>query len=220
MQRNIERRGTRVTGGRERRGAFQPTLLGTILLVGLLLGSGPATATPMEQGIQVHGHWKIEILEPDGTLVRSVEVENALSNHGKSYLARLLGRTTSVPLWRVVVTSNGETAPCEDQTIGAFECWILEPPWEVGTSEYSSDTLSVTVDSNNNLVLSGTIAANRGGTIDQVYTHAHDCSVTTAPSACTTYPPTGSESFSGTTISPISVANGQIIQVTVTLSFS
>jgi len=38
----------------------------------------PAAAKGQQEGITVHGHWVIEVKNPDGSLVRHVEVENSL----------------------------------------------------------------------------------------------------------------------------------------------
>ena len=38
----------------------------------------PAAHKGQHQGIKVHGHWAIEVRDPDGSVVRHVEVENSL----------------------------------------------------------------------------------------------------------------------------------------------
>lgn len=42
--------------------------------------------------IDVHGHWLITIVDPDGTVVDQREFENAHAGDGTVYLVHLLGR--------------------------------------------------------------------------------------------------------------------------------
>src|SRR2546428_3795116 len=44
------------------------------------------------EGIKVHGHWTIDVRNPDGKLVMHREFENALTAHGGGALFQLLGR--------------------------------------------------------------------------------------------------------------------------------
>ena len=50
-------------------------------------------------GIQIHGHWTIEVREPDGTLVTHREFDNALVATGPETLASILSRQRSPGLW-------------------------------------------------------------------------------------------------------------------------
>ena len=51
--------------------------------------AAPAKGT--HEGIQVHGHWTIEVSNPDGTVTAHREFENAIQGIGQSYLGGLLG---------------------------------------------------------------------------------------------------------------------------------
>jgi hypothetical protein len=53
------------------------------------------------EGIKVHGHWTIEIRNPDGTLASRSEFENSLQG-GETLLAGLLGNTITPPITWVV----------------------------------------------------------------------------------------------------------------------
>jgi hypothetical protein len=47
------------------------------------------------QGIKIHGHWKIDIKNPDGSLVKSHEFENSLVDEGVLFTYLLTSRATS-----------------------------------------------------------------------------------------------------------------------------
>ena len=47
------------------------------------------------EGIKVHGHWKIDIKNPDGSLVKSHEFENSLVDEGVLFTYLLTSRATS-----------------------------------------------------------------------------------------------------------------------------
>ena len=86
-----------------------------------------ALAQGPQEGIKVHGHWVIDVRNPDGTLASHAEFENALMPSGAETLARILGRTADNPLgWTVgLLPSSG--APFG--SISGIEQWayILEP---------------------------------------------------------------------------------------------
>ncbi len=193
-------------------------------------------------GIKVHGHWVIEVRDPDGTVVTHREFENALSQPtGASSLLVLLsslalGQTGNDPIpnsagWEVTLAGPpgsydlGPQSPC-----GANPCQITQAiPSSLG---YSSDSTNLTVSAMTNasgyytaLVLTGTVVASNnlgvgvvGTGTGRILTPAcppsnPSCS---APPAYVTF--TG---FTGTTLSStISAVTGQTIAVTVTLTFS
>jgi hypothetical protein len=88
--------------------------VGTQVLVAGLLSALAATGIAQEkpagrpsEGIKVHGHWTIEIRNPDGSLVSRSEFENALLDTGKVWLARLLGSRTEAPrTWDIRLSST------------------------------------------------------------------------------------------------------------------
>src|SRR5205807_2421379 len=59
------------------------------------------------EGIKVHGHWIIDVRNPDGTLVTHSEFENAVTAQGKDALAQYLARVSTVGLWQILLTSTG-----------------------------------------------------------------------------------------------------------------
>ena len=83
-------------------------LLATLLLAGC--GTASQTTIPPtdsvsiagevpSEGIQVHGHWIIEVKNPDGTLAERREFDNALSPMGARALNLILTRGGSVGGW-------------------------------------------------------------------------------------------------------------------------
>jgi len=65
------------------------------------------------EGIQVHGHWVIEVRKPDGKVVTHREFENALVqggvNDGPAFLASILGRVVTPGSWQIslFIAGNG-----------------------------------------------------------------------------------------------------------------
>jgi hypothetical protein len=202
------------------RGAIQPAAQSAVL-------ESQSPARGAQEGIKVHGHWTIEVRNPDGSVATHREFENAL--FPSPALASILGRQVSVGFWSIAVfpgTICGYTnnAPCS----------IYEP----GIIGYAvaSTNLSVTV-AGNNLVFAGTFLAAGGGTIATVQTDSYGCLATVAPSTpCQPgnaspvnfgFGPGGgfiftSRDFDGLSgdPQPISVNAGQTVAVTVTISFS
>jgi hypothetical protein len=79
-----------------------------------------------------------------------------------------------------------------------------------------------TASSGQHLVLGGSVTASQNASIDSVSTQNFQCQSSVLPANCLENSPGGIGGFvfTGTTISPISVSNGQLIQVVVTISFS
>ena len=172
------------------------------------------------EGIKVHGHWTIEVRNPDGSVVTHREFENSL--FPSPALASILARHNSVGFWTVALFPS---TLCNN-TNGAG-CSIGEPGQTL--LAWNSSNLSVTV-SGNSLVLSGTLLAVGGGTITTVQTDSWGCLPTVAPSApCQTgdnstnlgFGPGGGFIFTSANPNPgIAVSAGQTVAVTVNISFS
>jgi hypothetical protein len=179
-------------------------------------GGGP------HEGIKVHGHWTIEVRNPDGKVVSHREFENAL--FPSPALASLLARQVAAGFWTIALSPG--TVCGNTNNAG---CSIAEPGNTLNL--YNSYNLSVTV-SGTSLVLSGTVLAAGGGSITTVQTGSQACAATVAPSApCQNgsqiptvnfgFGPGGGFIFTSTDPSPaISVAAGQTVAVTVNISFS
>ena len=170
--------------------------------------------------VKVHGHWTIEVRNPDGTLAEHREFENALIGSGASVLAKVLARVERAGVWMVQLLGVG---PCSIAGGVASECIVIEapPPANPPTLTdpfYLFRNLTVTVPTSGpnlgRVVLAGhaTATSSDGGLlINKVATWQNTCEL-----------PTGvcyGSSFSEKSIPPLPVVKGQIIQVTVVLSF-
>jgi hypothetical protein len=164
------------------------------------------------EGIQVHGHWTIEVHNPDGTLVTHTEFENALTGSGGGDLAAFLARTNTVGEWIVILVGN-TTFYLDERGAGSQ---APNPGVVIGS-------LTPSVGANGTFMLSGNGAAPQANAISSVHTQPNICAPTVAPANCN-----GSSNlnFGGipfltsASVSPIAVSAGQIIQVTVVISFS
>lgn len=173
------------------------------------------------QGIKVHGHWTIEVRNPDGTLVTHREFENSLrQSTGSPLLANLLNTVgqTSVPgsialsFWAVEL-GGGACFTLNTQISG--NCGIIQAGITLipGNSlDYLSSQKLVTGVSAGSFVLSGTVQASDSSSIVSVTTETIN-EVT---------PSLTINQFTSASLSsnPVQVQAGQTIAVTVNISFS
>jgi hypothetical protein len=199
-------------------GLFYP---GTVSNLHAQSPNKPEASSPAggpNEGIKVHGRWTIEIRNPDGKLVTHREFENALRTDGVQSLGHFLRRTAKPGEWAIHV--YGTPNPCFSISAGwVSPCSIYEPSTQVPDLEPSNafKTLAVSSQSQppNNTVLTGTATATRDGIIQSVRTDLSRCPVDT-PGVCANL-----MEFTSTNLAtPINVVTGQIIQVTVVISFS
>jgi|GEM_PF-726155 len=193
------------------------------------------------EGIKVHGHWTIDVRDPDGKLVTHREFENGLTLQGKGGLVKLLGRQITNGAWHVGLANSSGNHPCEFPSSSPggsatpTPCQILEPSfWAPGVvdSPYFFKTLILSLPDSGGLVLSGNASAARNSTIDMVSTRIYNCPPNNGPQTCATTNTIGQFEFTekqlaqpvnGVCPEPacaVDVVKGQIIQVTVTISFS
>lgn len=76
------------------------------------------TAGGPHEGIQVHGHWVIEVRNPNGTLSARREFENAIQSNGIAYLASLLAGSSSSGGFAILL--NGATTTFMTSSILSF----------------------------------------------------------------------------------------------------
>jgi len=192
------------------------------------------------EGIKVHGHWTIEVRNPDGTLVTHREFENSLSQStGGALLASLLnshgqlpnggGGLAGVPPFYWGVVLNGTPGPCGS---GAA-CIIAQAlsAAKANCNPFVPDSQSLTAaapaassPNAGSFVLSGTVVATTNSSITGVGTKEL-ANVAVDPSNCTVPLLFGGVGvalyqFTDASISPINVVAGQTIAVTVIISFS
>jgi hypothetical protein len=175
------------------------------------------------EGIQVHGHWTIDVRNPDGTLASHRDFENSLLAGGANVLVNSLSRAGVTGLWRIELNAPG--IGCNPSN--TF-CTIVEPAEISSTADSKNLTLSVPTSGPNigALVLTGSLTASGSGSIGGVFTALDVCAAGVVPTSCndSDTPPTGflhSPIFTQKVLTTaISVVAGQLVQVTVVLSFS
>jgi hypothetical protein len=175
--------------------------------------SAPGATSGMNEGIAVHGDWVIEVRNRDGSVSHRRAFRNALV--GRNALALLLLREVVPYYWQVSLVGGA----CESSDCVLFESTALNP-----RSPSASGTLTLAV-SGAQLVMRGTVTANgsdpQGGQISGVRTGLVVCSADVPPGA--TCPVFSAQLLNFTSVdlaTPIPLADGQIVSVTVTLSFS
>ena len=195
-----------------------------------------------DEGIKVHGHWTIDVKNPDGTLAHHHEFENSLQLEGAATIIQLITGVDVPSDMAIGVTSPaGQTPPCgpSSQSICLMVRSLSDDP---GNSFCTSSAVcSVNLTSATTLTsqpytltYSGSFVASEAGSITGVESILGTCNLapaispeTTSPATCTSatgFPPTGSAYgfayFSATTISAVAVSAGQIVQVSVAFTFS
>jgi hypothetical protein len=183
-------------------------------------GTGPTGAADVHEGIKVVGHWIIEVRNPDGATVATHEFNNALGDEGQRHLHLLLTRGRVQGYWGILL--DGDPRPCTYLARLPSPCQIGELPWDATEGEGTFfQTLTIEA-AGAQLLLSGYAIADRDAEVRWVQTFVTWCaSESTAPSVCAATLAPGAAYFSGTTLqTPISVEEGQAIEVHVTFTFS
>jgi hypothetical protein len=210
--------------------------------------------TGSQQGIKVHGHWVIDVRNPDGTLAQHHEFENSMQDQGFN-LVNLLAGTATVGEPVIVLGNGGTTTFCgsaycylSEYSNGQFMKSVNSGAGCPGATSACAATLVPTVIATGpqvgnqafSLKLTGQMTAIQAGPIGAVGTIFWNCVTsnstlsTSSPSICasqTNVPANtillapGNNStllsyFTYTTFNVISVVTGQIVQVSVTISFS
>lgn len=203
-------------------------------------GAEAGTGKSGHEGVTVHGHWIIDLKNPDGTLAEHREFENALAQDGGGLLVGLLSGQIVPGNFAVTLYSSG-TGPC-----GQY-CYLVPSLTTQPGASYCSGvqpscagTLTMTPSYGTGfngpftLTLAGTITASQAGTINFVDSGLTTCpsvgtgtnppgAATVLPSACAASTTTSGQYpyLTGTTLGTVmNVANGQLIQVQVIISFS
>ena len=176
-----------------------------------------------QEGIRVRGQWTIEIRNPDGTVVAHREFENALDPVGGAQaITLLLTGQRSPGEWIVYIgrVTPQQRHPCPSNITFGNNCVIAEvdSPNHPGAP---FKTLVVTIPESGpntgKIVLAGHATAEADGDIARVGTSIGLCSSTVAPVSCTAFHSMG---LTAHDVQPVqTVAAGQIIQVTVAISF-
>jgi len=184
------------------------------------LEEGIETSNP-SQDIDVHGHWIIQVFDPDGELVSRNEFDNFLAS--RITLAMILSREKTVGNWSVLVSGPHGDSFSRDMR----PCVICEPS-DPQTDPYHyfpnlTVTREATTTGRDKLVLSGRMTVEIDGSVGEVFTRLSTCDPTVSPADC---PGSASVSrggdFTGTYLpmgSRIPVTAGQEILVIVEITF-
>lgn len=184
-----------------------------------------------KEGIKVHGHWAIDVRNPDGTVVTHNEFENALTSDGAETLAEILAGSLPLdPFWQVRLGSNSTSpwSPIDGVIQGGVIAFQGDPiPSAPNVSRNlrlcigagASCTVAGVPHPNpplGSFLLGGSIPAQQNGTIDTVVTREGFNLGFTSHSLA----PLVNGSCPANTQCVVNVVAGQIIQVTVIISFS
>lgn len=181
------------------------------------------------EGIKVHGHWVLEIKNPNGSLASRHEFENSLAtvtNSGPVLLSFLLTGQYAAGPWMVYVQLNDPAGTSLVVAESPAVCTLLQNQNPAGG--LCSSTLSVSSGATP-LVLQGTTAgAPIAGSFVQVGSSMFPCPGVVSPVSCepaaipatTNGSPTHGLLFTTAALSGITIAAGQAVTVTVTISFS
>lgn len=206
-------------------------------------GRGP------HEGIKVHGHWTIEVRNPDGNLVTHREFENSLQPLGAQVIGQLLTRQVVVGGMAIQLDAQSSSAsPCLTAS-STTACLIFDSMHPVqacisstGISELTPANcfgtlmppFSGTGSNANAIYLQGQATAAQAGTIEDVSTliSACDTKILTGCSpiavgfigdqllTAASLGPLSNCGTASTSPCQVTVLAGQIIAVTVVISFS
>jgi hypothetical protein len=191
------------------------TLVTLVAAPSSIFAQGKAPA----EGIKVHGHWTIDVKNPDGTLVSHREFDNALQTDGQTSLAKILTHGTNALGWVVMLAdSSGNPvlilAEPALTTQNAFGQAIVQFP-----SNGVLNVTEATTSGKDTAVLYGSFQSPTAASIWQVQSWLF----TQAPGQGAI----GGGMFSqhpvsqpGTTNQPIVITANQLVQVSVVFSFS
>ncbi len=131
---------------------------------GQAVSAGAPGAKGSQEGIKIHGHWTIEVKNPDGRLVTHREFENSLApaGAGASLLAAILGGVATPGSWMIQVRDsatnttnvanmigiaqfntyaysycNGNAGPYYEENCSATPLVVTAPVYNLGSSSGS-----------------------------------------------------------------------------------
>ena len=182
------------------------------------------------RGITVHGHWRFVIKNADGSVAKREEFENSLDpSNGAQLLTALLVGTATPADFLVAVLSASGTSPCPNSY-----CILItstSSPAYFGCTlgnETCFTGLTTATPGKNSIQLAGQFIAPQNGVIDTVHSYLDYCSDSTvSPKSCAASVGgvlaaglTVTSSTTNPSFTPINITAGQIVQVSVLLSFS
>lgn len=169
---------------------------------------------PNAVGVQVHGHWTIQVRSKSGRVVRTVRFHNDLTGIGAGQLRAVLAHQTTAGGWTIELF--GTNQPCG----GRNACDIAEP--RVSPDSFNgSPSYNLTVSMiTGGFELKGTAVPDNDTNLTQVWTILAQCPNTTAPSDCTGTPAGWGQVTTRILPAMIPVSAGQQVLAKVDLTFS
>ncbi len=195
------------------------------------VGDTPSTPRkPGSEGITIHGHWIMNVVNRDGSIAEHRDFENALvPQQGGSVIAGLLLGTFSPQTFDVVLAGTGKTALLY---LSGQTCPQVFANFHGDCSPTLTEALG---PGGYSVVLQSTYTPAAAVTITTVSTNLGTCPTTAPPNvvsaatcqATTSGPIPGAGgayvgifNFTAATIPDLTVASGQSLAVTVTISFN
>ncbi len=195
-------------------------LLRKLAIFGLLLGAAATGSAQTAEraggpweGIKVHGHWTIDIKNPDGTPVATHEFENALQSPGAINMATFLGRVNAPGLWAVLLYSPDGAPNC---TASGVPCVMSENRFFAATGGDLAVSVPTSGPNQERLVLTGSFTSPDARSFYRAISGVRLCP--TGQVGCS--PGAIGGNFTLKDFTPIDVQAGQIVQVTVVIGFS
>jgi hypothetical protein len=154
------------------------------------------------EGIKVHGHWVIEVRNPDGTLAQRREFENSLSPL-QSQLQSLLAGNSVVGGWEIVLGYGGSGPAICTVNCVLYQSSVVYPgalgsgnqnPFTCSAAPNVSCNLNVALGNDPNgkyaVIFTGTIQPQQTGSIGVVNTELYTCGPGQISGALTSNSPT------------------------------
>ena len=180
-----------------------------------------APAGAPSEGVQVHGHWTIDVRNPDGSLVNHQEFENSLDETGGNItLARVLSGNMTAGQWRIWL--QGSPSAFRNENGQPAQYGSIEAPCPGSPSTWYNHFLNLTKQgwADGSITLNGSAIAQADGLIAVVGTRLDLCPNSVPPSLCNCIQATEYGAFTLASVVPTSLLEGQQVSVEVTLSFN
>jgi hypothetical protein len=172
--------------------------------------AGAKPAGGMREGIQIHGHWVIEVRNPDGKLVSHTEFENALQTGGQNVISAVLSEQWTPGDWEIVLDQNSaSSSPCTVAGYSPSPCYIVTPGATQRNYWYQQNCAILDLScyvplrilppgsAGATFTLQGTATATSGGVIGDVETWLEYCTPSTLAANCAPYTPANASNVVG-----------------------
>jgi hypothetical protein len=200
-----------------------------------------STSKPGEEGLTVHGYWKIDVHNTDGKLVAHREFENSLAASGALPLYQLITGQAAAGDMAIAIYDPAQPDICDG--VSGNTCYlIISESTGIGgklcaganAARCTAGLTETTNSTSGAVTLSGNVLAAQATTITNVSTLLITCSsggsgyTTVAPTQCFSLPAAGTAgvnspygSFTGTTLpTSLPVNAGQTVSFQVVFTFS